>query len=65
MVKKSIPENIVQLVMYAIALAMGIVSVILTFAGQPVDLTMIAIGMTTLAIAGLDHVDKHKKKEEK
>jgi len=56
--KKNIPKNIVSIIMYAIALAMGIASIILPIAGQPVDLTLLAIGLTALGIAGLDQIDK-------
>ncbi|MCP4764443.1 MAG: hypothetical protein GY870_21895 [archaeon] len=52
-----IPKNIVSMIMYAIALAMGVVSIILPIVGQPVNLTLLAIGMTALGIAGLDQID--------
>ena len=58
MVKEHIPENILQMIMYVVALVMGIASIILPIVGQPVDLTLIAIGMTALGIAGLDQIDK-------
>jgi len=58
MVKGNIPKNILQMIMYVVALAMGIVSIILPITGQSVDLTLIAIGMTALGIAGLDKIDK-------
>ncbi|MHA2088724.1 MAG: hypothetical protein ACW972_10630 [Promethearchaeota archaeon] len=46
--------------MYAVALGMGIVSIILNVLGQSVDIIMLAIGLTALAIAGLDNIDKKK-----
>ncbi|MHA2282002.1 MAG: hypothetical protein ACXAC5_14260 [Promethearchaeota archaeon] len=60
MKNEKIPENIVSIVLYAVALAMGIVSIILNVLQQPVDIIMLAIGLTALAIAGLNAIDKKK-----
>ncbi|MHA2039028.1 MAG: hypothetical protein ACW98X_21575 [Promethearchaeota archaeon] len=60
MKNEKIPENIVSIVLYAVALGMGIVSIILNVLGQSVDIIMLAIGLTALAIAGLDNIDKKK-----
>ncbi len=60
MKNEKIPENIVSIVLYALALAMGIVSIIINVLGQTVDVIMLAIGLTALAIAGLDGSDKKK-----
>ena len=60
MKNEKIPENIVSIVLYALAMAMGIVSIILNVLGQTVDVIMLAIGLTALAIAGLDGSDKKK-----
>jgi len=60
MKNEKIPENIVSMVLYALAMAMGIVSIILNVLGQTVDVIMLAIGLTALAIAGLDGIDKKK-----
>ena len=54
------PENIVSIVLYAVALAMGIVSIVLNVLQEPVDVIMLAIGLTALAIAGLNAIDKKK-----
>ena len=62
MKNEKIPENIVSIILYAIALAMGIVSIVLNVLQQPVDIIMLAIGLTALAIAGLDAIDKKKEK---
>ena len=58
MKKESIPKNILSIIMYAIALAMGIATIILPLVGQPVDIVLLAIGLTALGIAGLDQIDK-------
>ncbi len=60
MKNEKIPENIVSIVLYAVALAMGIVSIILNVLGEPVDFIMLSIGLTALAIAGLNAIDKKK-----
>ena len=60
MKNEKIPENIVSIVLYTVALAMGIVSIVLNVLQQPVDIIMLAIGLTALAIAGLDAIDKKK-----
>ena len=60
MKNEKIPENIVSMVLYAVALAMGIVSIVLNVLQQPVDIIMLAIGLTALAIAGLNAIDKKK-----
>lgn len=58
MKNEKIPENIVSIVLYAVALAMGIVSIVLNVLGQSVDIIMLAIGVTALTIAGLNTIDK-------
>ena len=60
MKNEKIPENIVSIVLYAVALGMGIVSLILNVLQQPVDIIMLSIGLTALAIAGLDSIDQKK-----
>ena len=60
MKNEKIPENIVSMVLYAVALAMGIVSIVLNVLQQPVDIIMLSIGLTALAIAGLNAIDKKK-----
>ncbi len=60
MKNEKIPENIVSMVLYAVALAMGIVSIVLNVLGEPVDFIMLSIGLTALAIAGLNAIDKKK-----
>ena len=51
--KKKIPENILQLILYTVALAMGIVTIVLAILGEPVDLILLSIGITCLGFAGL------------
>jgi hypothetical protein len=60
MKNEKIPENIVSIVLYAVALAMGIVSIVLNVLGEPVDLIILAIGLTALALAGLNAIEKKK-----
>jgi len=60
MKNEKMPENIVSIVLYAVALAMGIVSIVLNVLQEPVDVIMLAIGLTALAIAGLNAIDKKK-----
>ena len=60
MKNEKIPENIVSIVLYVVALAMGIVSIVLNVLGEPVDFIMLSIGLTALAIAGLNAIDKKK-----
>ncbi len=60
MKNEKIPENIVSIVLYAVALAMGIVSIVPNVLQQPVDIIMLAIGLTALAIAGINAMEKKK-----
>jgi hypothetical protein len=60
MKNEKIPENIISIILYAVALAMGIVSIVLNVLGEPVDFIMLSIGLTALAIAGLNAIDKKK-----
>jgi len=57
---EKISENIVSIILYAVALAMGIVSIVLNVLGEPVDLIILAIGLTALALAGLNAIEKKK-----
>lgn len=51
-------ENIILLILYAVALGMGVVSIVLNVLGEPVDFILLAIGVTALALAGLNKIDK-------
>jgi hypothetical protein len=53
MKNEKIPENIVPLVLYVVALAMGIVSIVLNVLGEPVDIIILAIGLAALGLAGI------------
>jgi hypothetical protein len=55
---KKIPDNIITIILHVIALAMGIVSIVLNIIGEPVDLIILAIGLTALGFAGLISIDK-------
>ena len=50
------PKKLVILVLYAIALAMGVAIIILPLVGQPVDLSLAGIALACLGIAGLDQI---------
>ncbi|MHA2027382.1 MAG: hypothetical protein ACW98U_15895 [Candidatus Thorarchaeota archaeon] len=50
------PKKIVNLVLYAVALAMGVATVILPMVGQPVDQSLAGIALVCLGIAGLDQI---------
>ncbi|MFW9848607.1 MAG: hypothetical protein ACFFF4_05670 [Candidatus Thorarchaeota archaeon] len=50
------PKKLVNLVLYAVALAMGVVTVILPLLGQSVDPSLAGIALVCLGIAGLDQI---------
>ena len=53
-------ENILMLVLYALALGMGVVSIVLSILGEPVDVILLGIGVAALGLAGLTQLDKKK-----
>ncbi len=50
------PKKLVNLVLYAVALAMGVVTVILPLVGQSVDPSLAGIALACLGLAGLDQI---------
>jgi len=61
MTTKTEEQNILMLVLYGVALAMGIVSVILQFVGDispDTILTLLGIGVFCLGLAGINSLDK-------
>lgn len=50
------PRKLVNLVLYAVALAMGVVTIILPLVGQSVDPSLAGIALVCLGLAGLDQV---------
>ncbi len=50
------PKKVVILVLYAIALAMGVVTIILPLVGQPVDPSLAGVALASLGIAGLSQI---------
>ncbi|PNX52316.1 MAG: hypothetical protein BV458_10195 [Thermoplasmata archaeon M9B2D] len=50
------PRKLVILALYGIALAMGVVAIIMPMIGQPVDQSIIGIALACLGIAGLDQI---------
>ena len=53
-------ENILLIVLYALALGMGVVSIILSILGEPVDVILLGIGVAALGLAGLTKLDNKK-----
>lgn len=53
-------EYILLLVFYAVALAMGVVTVILSILGQPVAVILLGIGVAVLGLAGLMKLKEKK-----
>lgn len=53
-----VKENILAIICYAVALGMGIVSIVLSIMGEPVDVILLGIGVAALGLAGLDSIDK-------
>ncbi|MFW9767209.1 MAG: hypothetical protein ACFFF9_14690 [Candidatus Thorarchaeota archaeon] len=50
------PRKLVSLVLYAVALAMGVITIILPMLGQSVDQSLSGIALICLGIAGLDQI---------
>ncbi|MFW9792786.1 MAG: hypothetical protein ACFFEE_00670 [Candidatus Thorarchaeota archaeon] len=50
------PRKLVILVLYAVALAMGVTTIVLPMLGQPVDQSLSGIALVCLGIAGLDQI---------
>ncbi len=48
----------IRLVLYGLALAMGVATTVLSILGQPVDLILVGIAVVCLGIAGLDQADR-------
>jgi hypothetical protein len=53
-------ESILLLVLYAVALGMGVVSIVLSILGEPVDVILLGIGVAALGLAGLTKLDNKK-----
>ena len=53
-------ENILLIVLYAVALGMGVVSIVLSILGEPVDVILLGIGVAALGLAGLTKLDNKK-----
>ncbi|MFW9944989.1 MAG: hypothetical protein ACFFB7_08320 [Candidatus Sifarchaeia archaeon] len=49
-------SKLVILILYAVALAMGVTTIVLPMVGQPVDQTLLGIGLFCLGVAGLSQV---------
>ena len=51
-------NKILYLILYGIAMAMGVAIIILPLLGQPVDMVMPGIAIFCLALAGLSKADE-------
>jgi len=51
-------KYITQMVAYVVAMAMGIVSIVLSALDQPIDIIMLAIAVAALGFAGINSLDK-------
>ena len=47
-------SKIILIILYGVALAMGVAVIILPLLGQPVDFTMVGIALFCLGLAGLN-----------
>ena len=54
------PTRFVMLILYAIALAMGVAAIVLPLLGQTVDMTMIGIALFCLGLAGLNQIQSRE-----
>jgi len=48
----------VKIILYAVALGMGIATIVLSILGQPVSPIFLGIGVAALALQGLDSIDE-------
>ncbi|MFW9967081.1 MAG: hypothetical protein ACFFEA_07995 [Candidatus Thorarchaeota archaeon] len=53
-------SKLVLIILYGIALAMGVAVIVLPLLGQPVDQTLTGIAIFCLGVAGLNHVQEKK-----
>ena len=53
-------KYIIQMVLYVVAMGMGIVILVLSVLGQPVDVIMLAIAVAALGFAGINSLEKEK-----
>ncbi|MHA2273553.1 MAG: hypothetical protein ACXACI_16990 [Candidatus Hodarchaeales archaeon] len=48
----------IRVLLYGLALAMGVATTVLSILGQPVEQILVGIAVVCLGIAGLDRVDR-------
>jgi hypothetical protein len=58
MSEKMSTEALITFILYAVALAMGAVTIVLPFLGQPVDISLIGIGLFCVGLAGIRSTTK-------
>jgi site-specific recombinase len=51
-------KYITLMVSYVVAMAMGIVSIVLSVLGEPIDIVILAIAVAALGFAGINSLDK-------
>ncbi len=54
----NVKEKIIPMIAYAISLAMGIVSIVLSIIGEPAVPILMPVAVTALGFAGLESIDK-------
>jgi len=50
------PTKIILFILYAVALAMGVATIVLPILGQTVDFTLVGIAIFCLGLAGMNQV---------
>ncbi len=50
------PTRMILFILYAVALAMGVATIVLPLLGQAVDLTIVGIAIFCLGLAGMNQV---------
>jgi hypothetical protein len=51
-------KYITQMILYVVAMAMGIVTIVLSVLGEPIDVIILAIAVAALGFAGINSLDK-------
>ena len=51
--EKMSPATLITFILFAVAMAMGAMAIVLPYLGQPVDMSLIGIGLFCVGLAGL------------
>lgn len=54
----NVKEKIIPIIGYALSLAMGVASIVLSILGEPVNPILYSISITALGVAGLESIAK-------